>query len=355
MLEHLVTVKALVVRRLRHSYRQAFLFGAIGALVGVLSGAGHWPGRIEQRGMLNFLEHFGMDSISITVAALIISFGIRLCVERPADLIGRPWCFVIMLVIGTAVATLIAWTIHVQLGHGGMSALADRSQRIVNFWMQAMLFGGLIGWTYLLSLQRAEDQAVLASLLGKRILLARQLARSRLGAARARIDPAMVARVLNEVHARYRSAPAEASVLLDHLISYLRLAMNRIRSDNPTVAGEITLIRALAAMREVQHGIVVQVDVALSQDDCKARSGPMFLVASALLDDAIDSGARSARLYLEKRFEHISVELETGILEVKLGQAEALSSLIAKLIPAGWPALERIVKSGASKYVVKQV
>ncbi len=355
MLDRLRMFKALMVRRLRHSYRQAFVFAMVGALVGIFSRAAHWSGTIERSGMASFLEHFAMDSLSIALAALMITFGIRLSVEHPSDLIGRPWRFVLLLVVGTAAATLIAWTIHVQVNHGGLPALLQRTEKVVNFWMQAILFGGLIGWTYLLSLQRAQDQALLGSLLGKRMLLARQLARSRLGTARARIDPAMVARVLSEVHARYRTAPAEASVLLDHLISYLRLAMNRMRSDKPTVKGEITLIHALAAMREVQHGIVVQVKVTLSQDECQARSGPLFLVASALLDDAIDAGARAARLCVVKHGAHIGIELETAILAVDRDRADALASMIAKLLPVGWPALERIAEAGANKYVVKQV
>ncbi len=191
MLDRLGMLKALMARRLRHSYRQAFVFAMVGALVGIFSRAAHWSGTIERRGMASFLEHFAMDSLSIALAALMITFGIRLSVEHPSDLIGRPWRFVLLLVIGTAAATLIAWTIHVQLNHGGLPALLQRTEKVVNFWMQAILFGGLIGWTYLLSLQRAQDQALLGSLLGKRMLLARQLARSRLGTARARIDPAM--------------------------------------------------------------------------------------------------------------------------------------------------------------------
>ncbi|UUZ50762.1 hypothetical protein LP420_14400 [Massilia sp. B-10] len=40
----------------------------------------------------------------------------------------------------------------------------------------------------------------------------------------------MVARVLSVVHARYQDESASASALLDRLISYLRLAMNRRQS-----------------------------------------------------------------------------------------------------------------------------
>ncbi|ATQ77687.1 hypothetical protein CR152_26650 [Massilia violaceinigra] len=194
-------------RRLRANYRQTLVFAAIGTVTERLTQVPSWFERIERDGWAIFLDAFLRETVACALAALIVGFSLRLCTEKGSDLIRRPSKFLIMLTVGTAVATVLAAWLDLMLSHGRLADIADRPGELVNFWMQSLLWGGLIGWVYLLSLQRAEDHAGFTALLGKQALLARQLARSRLRAARAQVDPAMVARVLSEVHGRYRDRP----------------------------------------------------------------------------------------------------------------------------------------------------
>ena len=92
-----------------------------------------------------------------------------------------------------------------------------------------------------------------SSLIGKRAMLARQLAHSELLAVRAQIDPHLLVDVLREVHKSYPQQPEMAAQLLDHLISYLRMAMNRKRETFITPEMERDMEYALAILHSAQQ------------------------------------------------------------------------------------------------------
>ena len=188
------------------------------------------------------------ELIAFLIGALILMFGLKLCTQGPGNLLRRPWKFIASLALVSALASGAGWCAIVFMSSGRL-ALDAGIEKFYDIWLQAMLWGGMVGWMYLLSLQRAESHARLSAMLVQRVLLARQLARSRLGTARAKFDPAMVAQVLSEVHIRYRNDPVGASALLDQLISYLRLAMNRARIEVPDAAAEQALHAALTALQ----------------------------------------------------------------------------------------------------------
>ena len=273
---------SLALIRVRQDPLQTLTFAAIGALTGQLTQIPLWFDYVERRGMDNFFNRFSRETIAIWVAALFVAFAFRIWTGRAADLLRRPGRFFFLLLVGTLVATTLSWWITMQFSEGRIQSFADRPDQVFDFWKKSFLWGGLIVWLYLLSMERSETGAALAGLLGRRSLLARQLANTRLGHARAQIDPSMVARVLNQVHARYPTDAAGAGALLDHLISYLRLAMNRVKTDRPGMHTEMALIRSLIALRGAEQGITI----ALHERGTAgaAPPGPLFLVVAALLD-----------------------------------------------------------------------
>jgi hypothetical protein len=126
-------------------------------------------------------------------------------------------------VTGWAVHTLIGGTRHASLLHVPFEKLFD-------FWWQAMLWGGLTGWLYLLSLQRSDDRRRLSLLLGTRAVLSRQVAAAQLEQSRAHYDPAAVAETLEEIRQRYQDDVATANAMLDSLVADLRRAMKHRRN-----------------------------------------------------------------------------------------------------------------------------
>ena len=241
----------MLLKRLTEHARLTVGFACIGAATVYGAGVLRWLDIYERRGWDVVGHRMPRELIAFLIGALILMFGLKLCTQGPGNLLRRPWKFLAALALVSAIGSGAGWCAIVFMSAGRLP-FDPGIEKIYDIWLQAMLWGGMVGWMYLLSLQRAESHARLSAMLVQRVLLARQLARSRLGAARAQFDPAMVARVLSEVHIRYRNDPVGASALLDQLISYLRLAMNRARVEAPDAAAEQALHTALTALQRAQ-------------------------------------------------------------------------------------------------------
>ncbi len=238
------TLVGVISDRLRAHPLHTLSFALIGLMTAVLVNLPEAIMRIESRGWTMFLQRWPRQLLGFFAMSLFVAVVLRAATGKHSNMTQRPLKFLAILVLGTTLASLLGLWLSVSIGGSRHLALADLPlQMVFDTWLQATVWGGLIGWLYLLSLQHTEDRERLNGLLGKRALLARQLARSRLGAVRAQIDPAMVARILTEVHRRYRSDTVSASDLLDHLIRYLRMALNRERKTTPSVDSDLALLR----------------------------------------------------------------------------------------------------------------
>lgn len=231
-------------RRLRSQWRHTLGFAAVGALIGELREVPKWMERATNQDPEWLLFTVAREGVSVFIAALIMVAALRLATDNGSDLVSRPRRFLLLLLAGSTIATTLSWSVYALMELGARGDMELKPEKVFDFWLQVLLWGGLIGWLYLLNLQRVTNQRTLAALLGRRALLARQLTHARLGKARAEVDPAMVARVLSVVHARYQDESASASALLDRLISYLRLAMNRRQSSPSDTDDELAALRA---------------------------------------------------------------------------------------------------------------
>ena len=230
MLELLRRWKMTALRRMRGNVSYTLWFAMIGAVTGALNQLPSWISRYDQMGVEAFFARLPRDAAGAIAATAFLMVVLRLCTEKASDLLRRPLVFVAIMLASSVVATWIGTSVHVALSNGRIVGYVN-SEKLLTFWLDAMLWFGLVGWLYLLALQRAELRATLSGLLGRRAALGRQLAHARLGTVRAQIDPAEVARVLVEVRAAYRADPAAASAKLDELIGRLRRAMSRVRRD----------------------------------------------------------------------------------------------------------------------------
>lgn len=232
MLELLLRWKTTALRRMRGNVSYTLGFAMIGAITGVLNQLPGWMSRYDQMGADAFFARLPRDAAGAIAATVFLMIVLRLCTEKASDLLRRPLVFAAIMLVSTLAATWIGTSVHVAFSNGRIVGYVNR-EKLLTFWLDAMLWFGLIGWLYLLAMQRAELRATLSGLLGRRAALGRQLAHARLGTVRAQVDPAEVARVLVEVRTVYRTDAAAASAILDELIGRLRRAMSRVRHGAP--------------------------------------------------------------------------------------------------------------------------
>jgi hypothetical protein len=295
MRERIGSLASIAWRRLRSRLRPCLAFAALGIVCAEVAELPSWVDQADGRGLGWVFQAMAHDAITIISAAVTVLLILCVFSDDGTAMARRPGKFLFLLVSSSAAATCTGLITHLVIKAESLDTIHIPMDQVFHFWLQALLWGGLVGWLFILNLQRMADRAALDNLLGQRVLLAQQLARTRLGQARAQIDPAMVARILSKVHGLYRSDAANASALLDHLIGYLRLAMNR-RPDN-TPNAELALIDALVALRQSEHGMTIVVTVVPGT----VLSAALFRAVCAELDAALASGARTVGLTLSQR------------------------------------------------------
>jgi hypothetical protein len=335
----------------RPMLRPALLWLGIGGLVGAVWALPQLAPIIPERGYLLWLLRALLASY---VPGLILVLALAIVMDSGGDLAQRPPLFLLALVVGATVGTLAIWTVDLWIHFPRQVSI---SQALLSWWVTIMVFGGVFGWAGVLHIRRIEDQAKLASLLAQRSVLALRVAHSNLLAARAKIDPEMVARVLRTVRDRYRSDADKASQLLDHLIAYLRLAMNRERESKPSWTGEISLLRAYVDLREAEAGMQIGIgaNVGSGSWERNAHVLPIFPIAKAMLDAAMAEISKGIALQVDVGIGRPALALETGASALSDAAIEAVRAELRRLPHggAGLDILHQSLQDGVHRYVVK--
>jgi hypothetical protein len=95
-----------------------------------------------------------------------------------------------------------------------------------------------------------------------------QLDQARMDTLRRQVDPQFLLEAMSAIQSRYDHDPAGADALLDRLVGFLREAMPGVRSGEATLAAEVALVRAYAAIRVAMgSGSVLQVEAGESVPD----------------------------------------------------------------------------------------
>jgi len=119
---------------------------------------------------------------------------------------------------------------------------------VMLFWLN-LVYGGVF-FAYCLATQRAvRVRGVLARAELERERSATALNEARIDAMAARVDPALLLRVLTAAQQAYARRPDGADALLEALVTFLRLAMPAVRSGKSTLMSELALLRAHAALQ----------------------------------------------------------------------------------------------------------
>jgi LytS/YehU family sensor histidine kinase len=108
--------------------------------------------------------------------------------------------------------------------------------------------------------------------------MARDLLESRLAAMQAQVEPQFLFDTLVDIEKLYQRDIGAAASNLDRLITYLRVALPRLRDAGSTVAAEFELVEAYLDVVRSLHGGAPSFSVTLP-DDCRdARFYPMLLL-----------------------------------------------------------------------------
>lgn len=108
--------------------------------------------------------------------------------------------------------------------------------------------------------------------------LARELLESRLAAMQAQVEPQFLFDSLVDVQATYDRDAARGAVSMDRLITYLRVALPRLRESGSTVQAEVDLLAAYLALVAARHDGRPTAAFAVAPECAQARFFPMLLL-----------------------------------------------------------------------------
>ena len=108
--------------------------------------------------------------------------------------------------------------------------------------------------------------------------IARKVLESRLSAMQAQVEPQFLFDSLVDIEQLYRQDAGRAAGDLDRLITYLRVALPRLREPGSTIDAEIDLVQAYLAVVTSLHGGRPALNITLPDDCRRARFYPMLLL-----------------------------------------------------------------------------
>ena len=126
--------------------------------------------------------------------------------------------------------------------------------------------------------QRSATQRAVLSAQRAQATIAREVLEARLTAMQAQVEPQFLFDSLVDIETLYRRDAPQAAQDLDRLITYLRVALPRLREAGSTIEAEIDLIKAYLAVVTSLHAGRPELYVTLP-DECRAaRFYPMLFL-----------------------------------------------------------------------------
>ena len=126
--------------------------------------------------------------------------------------------------------------------------------------------------------RRAVTQAALHGAQHDQVVIARQVLESRLAAMQAQVEPQFLFDTLVDVEALYRADAPRAADNLDGLITYLRVALPRLRETGSTIEAEIELVQAYLEVVRARHNGLPRLSVDVDESAGSHRFFPMLLL-----------------------------------------------------------------------------
>jgi hypothetical protein len=144
--------------------------------------------------------------------------------------------------------------------------------------------------------------------------LARDVLESRLAAMQAQVEPQFLFDTLVDIERLYQRDTAGAADNLDRLITYLRVALPRLRESGSTMAAEIELVEAyLEVVRSTRNGSPT-LTVSLAEDCREARFYPMLLLplVQRAVRERADVAPSSIRIAVQRAGDDVAIVLRVA-------------------------------------------
>jgi hypothetical protein len=144
--------------------------------------------------------------------------------------------------------------------------------------------------------------------------LARDVLESRLAAMQAQVEPQFLFDTLVNIERLYRKDTTGAADNLDRLITYLRVALPRLRESGSTMAAEIELVEAyLDVVRSTRNGSPT-LTVSLAEDCREARFYPMLLLplVQRAVRERADDAPSSIRIAVQRAGDDVAIVLRVA-------------------------------------------
>jgi len=144
--------------------------------------------------------------------------------------------------------------------------------------------------------------------------LARDVLESRLAAMQAQVEPQFLFDTLVDIERLYQRDATGAADNLDRLITYLRVALPRLRESGSTMAAEIELVEAyLEVVRSTRSGSP-SLTVSLADDCREARFYPMLLLplVQRAVRDCSDNAPASIRIAVQRASQDVAIVLRVA-------------------------------------------
>jgi hypothetical protein len=198
--------------------------------------------------------------LSIAPVWSLVGMGLAAWIEIAGSRLLHP-AFLVASTIACAILMSALWSVFYALAQGtsrrsaidmlfpnGTNALASY---LYQMWV-IVFYGGLYFFVWTLNHRAERTRQLLAEAQVARMRAETLLGESQLAALREHVDPQFLLQVIAEAERRYTAETASADRLIGRLVSFLRLAMPGVRTGRSTLAAELQLAQAYAAL----HGDV---------------------------------------------------------------------------------------------------
>lgn len=226
-------------------------------------------------------------SLLLPMLALPVMLAAWAIADRSSGRLARPWRLTLGVLLGAAV--VIALAPHV-VDWLGLDLMPDRRveedpREIIPVW--AYWTAGFLDISFITGLavavlemfrRRLNAQRALEAARKEQAHLARELLESRLAVMQAQVEPHFLFDSLVDVQATYDRNADHGSDTMDRLITYLRVALPRLRESGSTVQAEVDLVAAYLAVVAARHDGRPAAHFVVAPACANARFFPMLLL-----------------------------------------------------------------------------
>jgi len=228
-------------------------------------------------------------TLSFLMPMLVLPFmlGAWAIADRSSGTLARPWRLTLGVLAGAAVVMLCVPPLVEWLGYDLTPELhldSDTKEVIPPwaYWTASFLdvsfFTGIGVAVLEVYRRRTRAQRALDAARQEQARLARELLESRLAAMQAQVEPHFLFDSLVDVQATYDRDADRGADVMDRLITYLRVALPRLRESGSTVQAEVDLLAAYIAVVAARHGGFPVAHFTLAPECANSRFSPMLLL-----------------------------------------------------------------------------